>query len=125
MKEVSFGEKLQELLNWNGMSRSKLARMVGIAPSTVNSYVNGSRPSAEIADKIAAALGVSVTTLLNSEPLALTALEVTESEGVLLAKVRNLSPAQRELIEGIVDLVTEQNIKNLPFAVQDKNDKPE
>lgn len=106
----SFGEKLQELIDWSGISRAELARRAGISPGSINGYINsGRKPSAEIAKRMAAGLGVSISTLMGEEPLSLNSLELTDDEGLMLSKFRTLTPHQQELIKMVIETSIRQN----------------
>ena len=38
---MTFGEKLQELLDWRGKSQSKVAELAEVSQSAISDYVNG------------------------------------------------------------------------------------
>ncbi len=96
---MTVGEKLQELIDWNSTSQTKLAQVTGISQSTISEYTRDTRePSLEALRKLAAALDVSVWTIINGEPLAITPLEITEDECRVVAAYRSLSVPGRELV---------------------------
>lgn len=63
-----FAERLRSILEYNNISQSSLARMIGLAQPTVNEYCNGKRePSFDILIKICKALDESADYLLGLE----------------------------------------------------------
>jgi transcriptional regulator with XRE-family HTH domain len=64
MSEQVFGERVRRARTGLGFSQRELAAKLGIARATVSSYESGARePSFEVAQKIAATLGVSINYL--------------------------------------------------------------
>ena len=96
---MTFGEKLQELLDWRGKSQSKVAELAEVSQSAISDYVNGrSTPSIDAARRIAKALDVSLWTLLNGEALAVVSMDLTERERRLVSGYRRLNDEQRAAV---------------------------
>ena len=56
-------EKIQEVMDWNGIEQKKLAELTGLSKSTISTYMRGvNKISIENLQKIADALGVSLWT---------------------------------------------------------------
>ena len=60
-----FGGRLRSVLK--GKTASTVAKAVGVAPSTLHKYQQGAMPAADIAVKLARALGVEVNWLIEGE----------------------------------------------------------
>ncbi len=100
---MTFGEKLQELLDWRGKSQSKLAELAEVSQSAISDYVNGrSTPSIDAARRIAKALDVSLWTLLNGEALAVVSMDLTERECRLVSGYRHLNDEQRAAVDQLL-----------------------
>ena len=100
---MTFGEKLQEILDWYVKSQKEVAELSGISQSSISDYVNmKSTPTIDAAQKIADALGVSLWTLLNGDPLAVTPIDLTQRERTLLSEYRCLDQEEREAIDSLL-----------------------
>ena len=62
----SFGERLSNLLKQRGLTKSRLARKIGVSHVSVGKYVRGRVPQARILQKISVCLGVPIEELLTS-----------------------------------------------------------
>lgn len=103
---MTVGEKIEEILIWSGLNQKSLASKTGIARSTLSDYIRGvSSPTIEVAQAIADALGVSLWTLLNGEPLEITEKEITLTERRLLGDYRALVPMERELVDHMLQVL--------------------
>ena len=61
----TFSKRLSKALLENGITKSGLARMIGMSPSVVNNYCSGKRePSLEVLVSISKALGETTDYLL-------------------------------------------------------------
>ena len=89
---MAFGEKLYELLEDRDISQKEFAKILNIAPTTLNGYIKEKRqPDFELVKKISSVLNVSVDFLIdNSE----TAFNITSKELTLIYKLRTLSNEQ-------------------------------
>lgn len=107
---MTIGEKIGELLDWNGVSQTELSRRTGIPQTTISSYVTDkvSIP-ADAAYKIAEALGVTPWAVLNSEPLLATKEDLSVEELELVTDMRQLTQHQREIILQSIGLMLKQN----------------
>lgn len=100
---MTFGEKLQELLDWRGKSQSKVAELAEVSQSAISDYVNGrSTPSIDAARRIAKALDVSLWTLHNGEALAVVSMDLTERERRLVSGYRRLNDEQRAAVDQLL-----------------------
>jgi transcriptional regulator with XRE-family HTH domain len=99
-KNMGFKENLKAELSYADMRVKELASLSEVKKSTIDSYLreNGYSPSAEVAVRIAQALGVSVEYL------------VTGSELPQKKSYSSLRPEMRSLIQSIAHL-TEANRK--------------
>jgi transcriptional regulator with XRE-family HTH domain len=66
---MGFGENLKQELVYNGMLKKELAAKSGVRQRAIDTYVRtkASMPSADVAVKIAKALGVTVEYLVTGE----------------------------------------------------------
>lgn len=100
---MTVGEKIQEILDWSGKTQADLAALADIPRSSISDYVRGARvPSLEAVQKIAAALDVSSWAVINGEPLAVEAIDLTEAERVFLGEYRKLTGMERESVNGVI-----------------------
>jgi len=91
---MKFSEILRSLIEEHDMTQKEMARQLNIAPSTLGSYVQGTRePDFSILKLIADYFGVITDYLLN-HPAGNT---VTFQEEELLQIFRGLSPEQRNI----------------------------
>lgn len=66
-----FLQNLDNLLSRNKMSRSDLAKAIGLSPSTINAWFNRSCDNVSLKSliKISEYFGVSIDELVNGEPI--------------------------------------------------------
>ncbi|MDR0590027.1 MAG: helix-turn-helix domain containing protein, partial [Spirochaetaceae bacterium] len=85
----------------------------GVSRHTLDNYLNvrGHIPSADIAVKIARALGVSVEYLVTGEEIKREKAAVDREPLVLPENIRLLSETDRRLIYGIIQLFCNQRKK--------------
>ncbi len=99
-------EKILEIMEWNNsqkMTQAELAKRTGLSKSSINGYVRGERKlTIDAAQKIADALEVSLWTLLNGDPLAVTPIDLTQRERTLISEYRRLDEEEREAIDGLI-----------------------
>ena len=89
---MGFKENLQDEIAYQGLMVKELAAKAGLQPSSISNYLkkNSSVPSADIAVKIAKALGVSVEYLVTGdEPLCSTTEVRRLAEKIALMSVRD------------------------------------
>ena len=101
-----FGDRLSELLDEKNISQKEFAKMLNIAPTTLNGYIRNRRqPDFDIVKDIARALDVSTDCLLGYSGEQV--LSVQESS--LINKLRGLTKEQREMIYDLVDITAKKN----------------
>ncbi len=84
------------------MTQMDFAARLGITGSSVSAYENGTRlPSYEVLVKIADALGVTTDELLGRKKNDKVIIDVTD-----------LTPRERNVIQELIDLLTEKEEKN-------------
>ena len=84
------------------MTQMDFAARLGITGSSVSAYENGTRlPSYEVLVKIADALGVTTDELLGRKKNDRVIIDVT-----------NLTPRERNVVQEMIDLLTEKEEKN-------------
>lgn len=98
---MAFLENLDALLKENNMSRAELARQIGIAPSTINSWFNRSCDgvSLKILRDIAGFFNVTLESLVNSHDIKsiyFTNKDFTESELQMISRFSRLLKESRK-----------------------------
>ena len=98
---MAFLENLDALLKENNMSRAQLARQIGIAPSTINSWFNRSCDgvSLKILRDIAGFFNVTLESLVNSHDIKsiyFTNKDFTESELQMISRFSRLLKESRK-----------------------------
>lgn len=63
----------------------------------------------EAVQKMAEALDVSISTLVNEKPLVLDSLELTKDEGQIISNFRTLTRDQQEIILKNISIMMKQN----------------
>lgn len=107
---MSVAEKILELLAWSGMEQKQLAIKSGIPYGTVHGFLKQGRSiPADSILKISDALGVSVYTLLDCEPLLVKPIELTESEQKMIGLYRSLNKQQQDFIAQSLEIFYKQN----------------
>lgn len=107
---MAFGEKLYELLEDRDISQKEFAKILNIAPTTLNGYIKEKRqPDFELVKKISSVLNVSVDFLIdNSE----TAFNITSKELTLIYKLRTLSNEQQQIIYDLINISAKSKKNN-------------
>lgn len=106
---MTIGGKMQELMDWKGITQTPLANMTGISRSMISEYIRDVRePSIAQLRKIASALNVSPWTLINGEPMTVKTLDITEDECRVISAYRSLSTSGRELVNQTLRTLTKQ-----------------
>lgn len=104
---MTFGEKLNNILEDRDISQKSFAASLNIAPSTLNGYIKDRRqPDFETLKSIAFVLNVSIDFLpdYNSNNIKLTLNELS-----LIAKIRKMDNAQREIIYDLVNVIDKKS----------------
>lgn len=87
-------------MDWRGLRQSDVARLTGVSSTMISEYIRGvSEPTVSALRKLADGLNVSPWALLNNEPLAVNAIDLTKVERQLIGEYRLLSNASRRLVE--------------------------
>ena len=112
---MGFRENLKSELSFQGILVKELASQTGINKRTLDNYLRekGNIPSADIAVKIASALGVSVEFLVTGmEKKSPDSLEEHYSADVriLAKKLSAMSENEKRLVSALVDEIERQRI---------------
>jgi transcriptional regulator with XRE-family HTH domain len=101
---MSFGENLKQELVYNGMLKKELAAKAGVQKRAIDTYVRtkASVPSADVAVRIAKALGVTVEYLVTGEDSS-TPKEVSR----ITHSILNLNKRDQKLIAMMVKAMSE------------------
>ena len=96
---MGFGENLKQELVYSGMLKKELAAMTGVNKRAIDTYVrtNSSMPPADVAVKIAKALGVTVEYLVTGEDDSL-----PKDANKLTRSILNLDKRDQKLINLLV-----------------------
>ena len=106
------GEKLQEVMQWRGVTQRELSNRTGIARSTIGNYITGIRDMQVGALKtIAAALDVSPWTLINGEPLPADPLELGSTENRILIELRSMPLSVQKVLVATIDGMYKAEVK--------------
>lgn len=100
---MTVGDKLQELMDWQGHSQQDIAALSGISRTMVSQYIRGvSEPTLEALRKLAEALNVTPWMLINGDPLAVKDFDLIDSERQLIGMYRTLSVKAQAYIDSSV-----------------------
>ena len=104
---MGFRENLKSELTYQDMLVKELANLTGISKKTLDNYLNtrGYMPSADVALKIAQALGVSVEYLITGEELSPTKTSHGPEIRDLIQSFKLLSEEDRKLIVSVIQLL--------------------
>jgi transcriptional regulator with XRE-family HTH domain len=110
---MGFRENLKFELSYKGMLVKELAALSGISRHTLDNYLNirGHIPSADIAVKIARALGVSVEYLVTGEDSRHEKAFQSRYYYTLMKNIKLLDENDQQLIYAIVQLFCSQRKK--------------
>ena len=107
---MNIAEKILEILDWYGMEQKQLAKKADLPYTTLHGYLKQDKSiPADAIIKIAKALDLSVSTFLNSEPLSIKPIELTEEESKMVGVFRSLSGKQKKFILQSIRLFHEEN----------------
>lgn len=105
---MSFKDNLREEMEFQDIKQKELSEKTGISINTIRNYINGHNavPSAEVAVKIAAALGVSVEYLVTGKTAGPQRMpsKIVHIESSLL----RFSEADLDAVSGIVKAIDEK-----------------
>lgn len=104
---MGFAENLREELAYSGLVKKELAELSGVHKRAIDTYVrtNSSMPSADVAVKIAKALGVTVEYLVTGEE-PLNSNEVSR----LTRSILNLNNRDKALIRSLLKTMNEVQV---------------
>lgn len=108
---MTFGERLLDCMRKAGYNQKQLAEKLGITPVRLNYWIKDKRqPDIPWIKKLATALDVSSDYLIGNST------EAPSNAMDALVEERNLSAADRNLLEGILSLTPEQREALTAFA---------
>lgn len=102
---MSFRERLREEISFSGLSNKEVASKAGITVRSLVSYVSAQEcmPSAEVAVRLAKALGTTVEYLMTGEPPLEPGTKSDDSTKKLFSVYRSLPPVQRKLLLSVAE----------------------
>ncbi len=109
---MGMGKRIKDYIDDKDMKQKVLAEEIGVAPRTLNSYLNEKRAMPEdVLIKILDRFELSANYVLGRTEQRQGPLVLDEQEHDLVAAYRTLRPEQREIAQGLVRLMQEQNTK--------------
>jgi len=101
---MGFGENLKQELAYSGMLKKELATISGVHKRAIDTYVRtkASMPPADVAVKIAKALGVTVEYLVTGEDSS-----IPNEISRVTRSILNLNQRDRKLIASLVKSMSE------------------
>ena len=101
---MGFGENLKQELAYSGMLKKELAAISGVHKRAIDTYVRtkASMPPADVAVKIAKALGVTVEYLVTGEDSS-----IPNEVSRVTRSILNLNQRDRKLLDSIVKSMSE------------------
>lgn len=104
-KNMSFGERLKEEMEYKGVQHKELAARARIKPRTLLTYVGShpSMPPADVAVRLAEALDVSVEYLVDGERGG---KELSSRQRLLVSNFEMLSEKEKQAVELLVQKLT-------------------
>ena len=104
---MAFKENLRLELSYKNILVKELAASTGISKNTLDNYLNvrGYTPSAEVAVKIAHALGVTVEYLVTGEEMAAAKLSFGPEIKALIQDFKQLNEDDRKMVKDIMQLL--------------------
>ncbi|WP_066895721.1 helix-turn-helix domain-containing protein [Clostridium nigeriense] len=105
------GSKIAEIRNKRGISLSKLSRESGVSKGYLSELENGIKenPNIEILDKIAKALGISVSDLFEQDPIDEELEDLEEDMKLLFSKAKQLSKENRKKVLKMIEIFEDEN----------------
>lgn len=102
---MNFSEKLRDELDFKGWTVKELAAEAGISVHTLNHYLNGikSVPAADVAVRIAKALGVTVEYLFDNEEAPVKQKNIPFKIRRTAEKLLRLDEFDRNAVEALID----------------------
>lgn len=105
---MNFSEKLRDRLDFKGWTVKELAAEAGLSVNTLNHYLNGikSVPAADVAVRIAKALGVTVEYLFDNEETSTKQKNIPFKIRRVAEKFLYLDEFDRNAVEALIDKLT-------------------
>ena len=101
--KMEFGDKLLLTLNEREISQKEFAKLLNIAPTTLNGYIKNKRqPDFALVKQIAFLLNVSIDYLLDYSN---STVDVDIKELSLISKIRKMDKKERRIIYDLVNLI--------------------
>ena len=106
---MGFGENLKQELTYNGMLKKELAAASGVHKRAIDTYVRtrASMPPADVAVKIAKALGVTVEYLVTGEDAS-----IPKEINRVTRSILSLNKRDRRLITLMVKAMSEEKVNS-------------
>lgn len=104
---MGFKENLKEELLYIGMSSKELSNITGISQGSISNYLkeNSSIPSADVAVKIANALGVSVEYLVLGKNSSKNERLYSTEIRLISEKIEKMSEHDKKIISALIDII--------------------
>lgn len=100
---MEFGDKLLLTLNEREISQKEFAKLLNIAPTTLNGYIKNKRqPDFALVKQIAFLLNVSIDYLLDYSN---STIDADIKELSLISKIRKMDKKERRIIYDLVNLI--------------------
>ena len=96
-----FFENCEDIARRKNISMNKLGEQVGVSGAAINGWKNGSYPKADVAQKVADVLGVTVDYLMKGTTS--TGLTITPEEIALIEHYRNSKSDYKSIIESVAE----------------------
>lgn len=108
---MGFKENLKNELLYIGMSSKELSNITGISQGSISNYLkeNSSIPAADVAVKIANALGVSVEYLVLGKKTAKKEKLYSTEIRLISDKIEKMSDHDKKIISALVDIILQNN----------------
>lgn len=113
---MTVGERIKELRLQKKLTQTELAKLVGLTYIQIGRYeTNKSNPSADVLNKLAAALDTTTDFLMKGTEDEAVAAQLTDKELLKQFKqVEQLSPEDKNLIKTFIDaFLTKRQIQQL------------
>ncbi|MCF0125878.1 MAG: helix-turn-helix transcriptional regulator [Treponema sp.] len=106
---MGFKENLKDELSYQGIPVKELSSLTGISQGSLSNYLkeNSSTPSADVAVKIATALGVSVEFLVTGHNSNIKIKDYPLDIKSIADKIENLSDRDKKIISTLIDKMLE------------------
>ena len=110
---MGFKENLKSELSYQDILVKELAARTGVSKKTLDNYLNirGNMPSADVAVKIAQALGVSVEYLVTGDELTQPKSSLGPEIKDLIQNFKLMSEDDRKLVKAIIQLLRNRGKK--------------